>query len=79
MKAILLIDVPDDIFIEDCVIDYKVQELVRLNMVTGGVKRLRPLPQYRYTVEDTGLSLTDQILIQSGWNDCLDEITGETE
>lgn len=35
---------------------------------------LKPLPQYRYTVEDTSLSPTDQILIQSGWNACLEEI-----
>lgn len=40
---------------------------------------LKPLPKYKYGFEADGLSPSDQLLIQSGWNDCIDEILGDTE
>ena len=39
---------------------------------------IKPMPEKKYTVEDDGLSPTDQILIQSGWNACIEEIQNES-
>lgn len=73
MKAVIVIDIPDGIFIEDCVIDYKVKESVMQKVVTGGIKRLRPLPSKldAYGYLDVG---NEDGLYEKGWNDCLEEI-----
>lgn len=71
MKAILVIDVDDisryhaDVYKDD---DKGNGDLI-MNYCP-----FKPMPQYKYTVEDDGLSPTDQILIQIGWNACLEEI-----
>ena len=83
MKAILVIDIPDDIFIEDCIINYEVQELVMMNRVTRGTKRLRPLPTKITTAtlsdqeqERTELFTSMAMLkvYADGYNACLKEI-----
>lgn len=76
MKAILLIDIPDGIFGEDCVINYEVQESVMQKIVSAGAERLRPLPEKNtWDVTDNG-HVTE---FAEGWNACLDEITGDKE
>ena len=82
MKAILVIDIPDGIFVEDCVINYEVQESVMQKIVSAGVERLRPLPKRKIVLEHriggyivTGIEMTQA----HGYNECLDEILGETE
>ena len=35
---------------------------------------LKPLPRRKYGFEVNGLRPSDQILIQSGWNACLEEL-----
>lgn len=82
MKAILVIDIPDGIFVEDCVINYEVQESVMQKIVSAGVERLRPLPKRKIVLEHriggyivNGIEMTQA----HGYNECLDEILGETE
>ena len=82
MKAILVIDIPDGIFVEDCVINYEVQESVMQKIVSAGVERLRPLPKRKIVLEHriggyivNGIEMTQA----HGYNECLDEIWGETE
>ena len=85
MKAVLVIDMPTtcagcpcyDYIHGVCANTYKDCELRKQAKPTWCP--LRPLPKHKYGFENNGLSPSDQILVQSGWNDCLDEITGETE
>ena len=80
MKAVLVIDIPDGIFVEDCVINYEVQESVMQKNVSAGVERLRPLPQREKANEGSyGLTGVADTAWTQGFNDCLSEITGETE
>lgn len=78
MKAVLVIDIPYGIFIEDCVINYKVQESVMQKNVSAGVERLKPLPSklVPFGYLDAG---NEDGLYEKGYNDCIDEITGKIE
>lgn len=74
MKAILVVDIPDDVEIEDCEIEYSVKEQVMLTQVAKGKNRLKPMPQkesekHREQIEDwTGLAYSQ------GWNACIEEL-----
>ena len=75
MKAVLVIDVDDDMIGE---VDYTI--LNKKEMVNGRAE-LRPLPN-RWIPQVNGLSIEQQIRnidFASGWNTCLKKITGETE
>ena len=86
MKAILVIDIDDSLVEGDerfAVDGYLMQEsdCVGCYEAVGRIENavLKPMPRHKYGFEDNGLRPSDQILIQSGWNACLDEILGETE
>lgn len=76
-KAILVIDVDDvsryhaDVYKDD---DKGNGDLI-MNYLPF---KLMPEKKYEVDLKD-GMSPTEQILIQSGWNGCLDELLGETE
>lgn len=80
MKAVLVIDMPDnlDIPLEDIKAGITVSSKdVRKSMLYLKYKNveLRPLPQKKgQYANDYGYNMMAQ-----GWNACLDEITGETE
>lgn len=79
MKAVLVVDIPSDMPIEDT----KALHITLFNgLFTKDLsisQQLRPLPQkesekHREEIEDwTGL------VYSQGWNACIDAITGETE
>lgn len=49
MKAILVVDIPDDVEIEDCEIKYSVKEQVMLTQVAKGKTKLKPMPERKPT------------------------------
>lgn len=88
MKAVLVIDMPDDVSLDEW---YAVKVIVdRLKateeeliygipFVESKLFRfvpLRPLPEIKYISPN---NTHDDLMFQMGWNDCLDEIVGETE
>ena len=78
MKAILVIDIPDDVFIDDCRIEFRVIENVMEMCVADGVKRLKPMPkrkEYQAIGNDYAVIKT----VDYGYNKCLDEILGDKE
>lgn len=82
MKAVLVIDIPDGIFVEDCVINYEVQESVMQKIVSAGVERLRPLP-LELDANDCHRMFSGTFSEREakgyGWNACRYAIVGETE
>ena len=71
MKAVLVVDVDDDMIGE---VDYTVMS--KAEMVNGRAE-LRPLPNRK---EDLHYPCNEYLqAVNEGWNVCLDEITGETE
>ena len=77
MKAILVVDLPNDIFIDDCRIEFRVIENVMEMCVADGIKRLKPLPKMVKVFDDAYVS--DYLDFDLGWNDCLNKILGEEE
>jgi len=93
MKAVLIIDMPDDVLLDEW---YAVKVVVdRLKATEEELMQgipydeskvfkfmpLRPLPN-RWIPQVNGLSIEQQIRnidFASGWNTCLEKITGETE
>ena len=82
MKSILIIDTPTtctdcpcyDYIHGVCAITYKDCELRKQAKPTWCP--LKPLPEIKYIrPNDTH----DDLMLQIGWNDCIDEILGETE
>ena len=73
MKAVLVIDIPDDVEIEDREIEYSVKEQVMLTQVAKGKTKLKPMPKKAVLYPALEEPYWD------GWNACLEEITGETE
>lgn len=75
MKAILVVDLPNDIFVDDCRIEFRVIENVMNMCVEDGIKRLKPLPQRK---EELYYPCNEYIqAVNEGYNDCIDEILGE--
>lgn len=83
MKAILVVNLPEDVFIDDCRIEFRVIENVMNMCVEDGVKRLRPMPQKKeakgdfYKQREIVTGLNDLIDFDKGYNKCIDEILGE--
>lgn len=78
MKAILVIELDDDVNLEEVEIRYAIQDMygMPVKAEVDGCP-LKPLPQKQEHRE--GLC-SDYILgFEDGWNDCLEEITGETQ
>lgn len=82
MKAILVVDMPNNCSECKLMSLYGIGESI-CNPVDWDKRPswcpLKPMPRHKYGFEDNGLRPSDQILIQSGWNDCLYEILGEAE
>jgi len=77
MKAILVIDV-DDVSCYHANV-YKDDDKGNGELIMSYLP-FKPMPEKRYEVDlKDGMSPTEQILIQSGWNECIDEILGEKE
>ena len=87
MKAVLVIDMPSNCSDCPCEYDYLICKAIyhKLDYVDADNERpswcpLRPLPKYRDNSkkpQDNAEVWIDGAL--TGWNACLDEITGETE
>lgn len=79
-QAIVIINLPDNINVEECVIDYQVyhnfQDNVYKEILDKTNVNLRPLPRRLDTQEDVSWYNANKI---DGWNDCLDEIVGKNE
>lgn len=75
MKAILVIDIPEDY--TGSVISVNLYG--RNNKVIHEIhtNKLRPLPKEKVKVEPIEADIDKGI--RAGWNACLEEITGETE
>lgn len=84
MKAVLVLDIPDDINISQLRIGgdgniYYIRDGERASIV-GNIKNIKPLP-LKYPPMD-GLVANCEPLTnayEEGWNECLDKITGETK
>ena len=72
MKALILINVPEDKDIDDLHIDFKLYEGDTCLIREYGAP-LAPLPEKK---EPNGTYYGWNMMVQ-GWNECLDEILGE--
>lgn len=74
MKAVLVIDVDDDFETKTAIaiVDVKNEKGESVTAMCP----LKPMPQKKETVRDEAYSVEDYRI---GWNECLKEITGETE
>ena len=78
MKAVLVIDMPNEAKIEEYRITYVVYHLQGCGKGVQGVgASLRPLPEKMIPEMVMGNKFAEGCV--QGWNDCIDEITGETE
>ena len=82
MKAILVIDIPDNAKAEDYAIDriwkYIPEEDDEMPIpIEKTFKRFRPMPEKVF--EGLGISQTYQGGVVDGWNTCIDEILGESD
>lgn len=82
MKAVIVIDIPNDIDINKMRIGgdgnfYYMRDGERASIV-GNIKNIKPLPSklVPFGYLDAG---NEDGLYEKGYNDCIDEITGETE
>ena len=75
MKAVLVIDVPNELDVNDLLIDYCVHTKGEYKSIRkGGNHPLKPLPQkVEMDFNEYYEGMAD------GWNACIDEILGETE
>lgn len=82
MKAVLVLDIPDDIDISQLRIGgdgniYYIRDGERANIV-GNIKNIKPLPQ-KLKLRIQREWITDYDRYEIGYNACLDKITGETK
>lgn len=86
MKAVVIVDVPDDIAdaYENLTVDYflygepiEYDKSFKENIIYVEDVKLRPLPQKKWHEE--GRENECEEWMKNGWNDCIDAITGETE
>lgn len=76
MKAVLVVELDDDINLDDVEIRYAIQNMYGMPIkaeVDGA--RLRPLPKKKAVA----MTMYENHEYKQGFNACLDEITGETE
>ena len=80
MKAFLVVDIPDDLMVEECDIDYQVyysnENADSFLVEESTAMTLRPLPQKREPKEEW-LNEYHRDEFADGWNACLDEILGD--
>lgn len=86
MKAILVIDMPDGYETNEVLIDYVLTTKGEYKVLRqGGNHKVRPMPQKNEIKNEEefmnvcGWMFEVQTGMDIGWNDCLEEITGETE
>jgi len=79
MKAVFVIDVPNELDVNDLLIDYCVHTKGEYKTIRkGGNHHLKPLPKkLKLRVQREWLGDYDRYEI--GYNACLEDITGETE
>lgn len=88
MKAFLVVDIPDGLMVEECDIDYQVyysnENADSFLVEESTAMTLKPLPEKKETkgvIEST--SEYQEKIYQNfhnrGFNDCLEQITGEAE
>ena len=78
MKAIALIELPDDTDLNDVEIRYAVQDLYGMPIVAEVEgKKLRPMPEQYCISNNPEMTSTDMYFL--GWNKCIKKIMGETE
>lgn len=85
MKAILVIDIPDGINVEECLVDYEVyhnfSDADYEEIKSEEIVNLRPLPKKKPTMfsraSAKSLLATTDSLVNTGYNLCIDEILGE--
>lgn len=82
MKAVLVLDIPNDIDISKMKIGgdgniYYMRDGERASIV-GNIKNIKPLPQ-KLKLRIQREWITDYDRYEIGYNACLDKITGETE
>ena len=92
MKAVLVINMPEDFDYRRCSIGgdgniYYEREGEQRASIIGNIRNLKPMPKERELksieyLEHYRLGMTgayEREAYSIGWNDCIDEITGETE
>lgn len=82
MKAVLVLDIPNDIDISKVKIGgdgniYYIRDGERASIV-GNIKNIKPLPQ-KLKLRIQREWITDYDRYEIGYNACLDKITGETK
>jgi len=91
MKAILVINVPDDFLADpsdayrlriggDAKVYYERQGENRCSII-GDTRNIKPIPQPKGYIDAIEWHLTkkDSAMFTDGWNACLDEIMGDTK
>ena len=71
MKAILVVDIPDKHNIEEIRVDIQANSYGE-EILDWRNQTLIPMPQKREFADENKI-------YKAGWNDCIDEILGETE
>ena len=79
MKAILVINIPEDFDYRRCSIGgdgniYYEREGEHRTSIIGNIKNLKPIPEPKYLTEEYEYGMYDH-----GWDDCLTKILGEQE
>lgn len=72
MKYVLVVDVPEPMESDDVRIDYYAYYHCADSIKSGNGCRMKPLPK----TKDDNYGLDHYA---NGWNDCLEEVTGETD
>lgn len=81
MKAVFVIDVPNELDVNDLLIDYCVHTKCEYKTIRkGGNHPIKPLPKPKEAnhCADEEFALLDR-MYRCGFNACLEDITGETE
>jgi hypothetical protein len=78
MKAILVVDIPDDYKIDELCVNYQIYKNDDITRVDWRFNQhLKPMPKKKETrnaIQYRGLA---EEYRKEGWNECLDEILGE--
>lgn len=71
MKAILVIDMPNELDVNDLLIDYCVHTKGEYKLIRkGGNYSLKPIPD----CQDVPETISNDVAYIIGWNDCIAEI-----
>ena len=72
MKAIVLVELPDDFHFEASQISVSIVDLYKDALYTFGSALLKPMPEKKEPFYDINIQEYDKRV--DGWNDCLEEI-----